>query len=382
MNLREKFEAVSVALKAQFVERDPVIDGMMNAALAGKHVLLVGPPGSAKSALVTTFTKCVTGARYFEWLLGRFTVPEELFGPMSLQGLKEEKFRRVTTGKMPEAHVGFLDEVFKAGGAILNTLLAVMNERKFYNNGAPVQIPLRMLVGASNELPEGAELAALYDRFLLRFWVDYIESTDNWVNVLVGNNQAATLAEITLDEWDAARKEVEAITVTTDVVRDLHKLRTVLAQTHSIILSDRRWKECVGLLRAEAWRVGDTEVVEDHFRALAPALWDDRAQIQAVKDACEAAAGASSGEANRVVKNVKGALASIPDVPAGDKPSVEVQQQMVAAHRDGARGLARLKNMLLEAKTPRAKRVTEEAIKTVEAALAPMRATMRAALEL
>lgn len=381
MDLREKFEAVSVALKGQFLERDEMIDGMMNAALAGKHVLLVGPPGTAKSALVTSFTKCVTGADYFEWLLGRFTVPEELFGPMSLKALKEEKFKRVTAGKLPEAHVGFLDEVFKAGGAILNTLLAVMNERKFYNNGQPQQIPLRMLVGASNELPEGAELAALYDRFLVRFWVDYLATADNWVSMLLGTNVAAP-ATLTLAEWDAARDAVSAVTLDAEVVRDLHKLRTELGQKHSIILSDRRWKECVGLLRAEAWRNGDTEVVEDHFRALSPALWDDRAQIQVVRDACELAAGASSNEANKIMTTVKNVIGQIPAFTPGEKPSAEVQQQMVAAHREGTRGLAKLKELLVNAKTPRSKKSTGQAITSVENLLKPMKTAMREMLEL
>jgi MoxR-like ATPase len=381
MDLREKIVAVGESLKTQFLERDQIVDGMLNAALAGKHVLLVGPPGTAKSALVTSFTACVTGASYFEWLLGRFTVPEELFGPLSLKGLKEENFKRVTKGKLPEAHVGFLDEVFKAGPAILNTLLPVMNERKFYNNGTPAAVPLRMLVGASNELPEGAELAALYDRFLVRFWVDYIGTADNWVSMLLGTNVAAP-SFITLAEWDQARAAVQTVTIDAEVVRDLHKLRAELAQKHSIILSDRRWKECVGLLRAEAWRMGDTEVVEDHFRALAPALWDDRAQIQAVADTCEAAAGASSNEANRIVKTVRDAIGQIPQTPPGDKPSAEVQNQMVAAHREGTRGLAKLKELLLNAKTPRSKKTTEAAIKVVEGILAPMKATMRQMLEI
>lgn len=230
----EKFQAMGLALKSQFLEREDVIDGMLVAALAGEHVLLVGPPGSAKSALVVAFSKAVAGTKYFEWLLGRFTVPEELFGPMSLKGLENEEYRRVTTGKLPEADVAFLDEVFKAGGAILNTLLSVLNERKFYNNGAPVSVPLRMVVGASNELPDGAELGALYDRFVVRYWIDYLGSADNFVRMVQGIPKGHE-AGVTLTEWDTARDEVATIKVGEDIARELHKLRAKLASDHSIV---------------------------------------------------------------------------------------------------------------------------------------------------
>ncbi len=380
-DLRTKFQAVGVALKAQFLEREEVIDGMLNAALAGESVLLVGPPGTAKSALVTSFTKSVTGASYFEWLLGRFTVPEELFGPLSLKGLKDENFRRVTTGKLPEAHVGFLDEVFKAGPAILNTLLPVMNERKFYNNGTPVKVPLRMLVGASNELPDGAELSALYDRFLVRFWVEYLTSADNWVSMVMGVPKGHT-SEITLTEWDAARTEVAQVTVGEDIARELHKLRAGLAKDKSVVLSDRRWKQCIGLLRAAAWLAGETEVVEDHFMALAPALWDERSQIEPVRQACESAAGSSTNAAKQIEMTIKNLMGAIPQTPTGEKASSEVQNQMVAANREGARALAKLKELVVNAKTKRAKSTAETAIKSVEGMMGPMRQAMRQALDL
>lgn len=381
MVLRAKFEALSRELKDQFLEREEVIDGMMNAALAGEHVLLVGAPGSAKSALVTTFAKCVTGVSYFEWLIGRFTVPEELFGPLSLKSLKEESYRRVTTSKLPEAHVAFLDEVFKGNSAILNTLLPIMNERKFYNNGKPAQLPLRMMVGASNELPEGAELAAMYDRFLVRFEVDYIDGADNWIRMMQSNG-ATIKAPISLDEWDAARAEVAQLSVPVDTLRELHKLRGKLLTEHNIELSDRRWKQCVKLLRSEAWRLGETMVTEYHFKALAPALWDDLAQVETVKEACEAAAGATTIEANKIVQMVKDVISKIPQPQPGEKASPETAKQMVAANQDAARGLARLKQLLVNAKTPRAKKSAQEGIASVEGAMKPMRNTMREMLEL
>lgn len=381
MNLVSKFQAVGTALKSQFLEREEVIDGMLCAALAGEHVLLVGAPGSAKSALVGSFSKMVEGANYFEWLLGKFTVPEELFGPISLQALKEEKFKRVTTGKLPEAHVCFLDEVFKASSSILNTLLPVLNERKFYNNGTPMHVPLRMVVGASNELPDGAELAALYDRFLVRFAVDYLEKSDNWVRMIMGVPKGHTVT-ISLADWDAAREEVQEIKIDQGAAQELHKLREKLKKDHSIVLSDRRWKQCVGLLRAAAWLSGESEILEDHFAVLAPALWEERGQIEAVDKVCKDAAGSTANEAQRVIEIVEKALATLPPLPLTEKATKEVQDQMVAAHREGARAQARLKELITMAKTDRAKKTAAAALAKVENQLAPMRQAMREALGL
>lgn len=381
LTLVEKFQAMGLALKSQFLEREDVIEGMLVAALAGEHVLLVGPPGSAKSALVVAFSKAVAGTKYFEWLLGRFTVPEELYGPMSLKGLENEEYRRVTTGKLPEANVAFLDEVFKAGGPILNTLLPVLNERKFYNNGAPVTVPLRMVVGASNELPDGAEMGALYDRFLVRFWIDYLGSADNFVRMVQGIPKGHE-AGITLDEWDAARGEVLTIKVGEDIARELHKLRMTLAKDHSIVLSDRRWKQCVRLLQAAAWLGGESEVLEDHLTALAPALWDERPQIEPVKKECTAAAGQSASEAKRIEQAITTLIASIPQIPGGEKASAEVQNQMVMANREGARAVAKLKELAINAKTKRGKALAEQTEKAVEAKLTPLRVEMRKALDL
>src|SRR6266508_697306 len=160
-------------LSTRFPERREVIDGALCAVLAGEHVLLLGPPGTAKSALVRAIAQAF-GGTYFERLLTKFSTPEELFGPISLAALEKDRYSRVVTGKLPEAHFAFADEVFKANSAILNSLLTAMNERLFHNDGAPTQMPLVALFGASNELPDGKELEALFDRFLLRFDVQYL----------------------------------------------------------------------------------------------------------------------------------------------------------------------------------------------------------------
>ncbi|HTP29485.1 MAG TPA: AAA family ATPase, partial [Anaeromyxobacteraceae bacterium] len=127
---------------------------------------MTGSPGTAKSALARTISRAFQAA-YFERLVTKFTTPEELFGPISLKALEQDHYRRVTAGMLPEAQIAFIDEIWKANSAILNALLAVMNERVFHNDGAPCTCPLITLFGASNELPDGKELEATFDRFLL-----------------------------------------------------------------------------------------------------------------------------------------------------------------------------------------------------------------------
>lgn len=158
-------------LKARFVGRDEVIDLIALAAAAGEHLFLFGPPGTAKSLLVRSFAEAVRG-RYFEYLLTRFSEPNELFGPIDLVKLREGVVATVTANMLPEAEFAFLDELFNANSAILNNLLTVLNERT-YRRGADVRrLPLLTAFAASNHLPEDDALGALFDRFLLRCRVD------------------------------------------------------------------------------------------------------------------------------------------------------------------------------------------------------------------
>src|SRR4051812_45272052 len=166
--MNDKLTLLRDALSNTFPERRNVIDGALCAILANEHVLLLGQPGTAKSALVRAIAQAF-GGTYFERLLTKFSTPEELFGPISLKALEQDRYARVVSNKLPEAQFAFVDEVFKANSAILNSLLTAMNERIFHNDGAPLAMPLVSLFGASNELPDGKELEALFDRFLLRF---------------------------------------------------------------------------------------------------------------------------------------------------------------------------------------------------------------------
>jgi MoxR-like ATPase len=162
-------------LEAQFLGKEEIVRLLFVSALAGEHLVMVGPPGTAKSALLRSFAGVIE-ARYFDYLLTRFTEPNEIFGPVDIQAFREGHYKRRLDGMLPEAEVVFLDEIFKANSAILNSLLTLLNARRFTHGNQSVRVPLISLYAASNEVPADEALSALFDRFLLRVRVDYLDS--------------------------------------------------------------------------------------------------------------------------------------------------------------------------------------------------------------
>jgi MoxR-like ATPase len=171
----KRLSLVSKNLETTFLGKSETVRLMLVAACAGEHMLLVGPPGTAKSALVRTFAKLVD-ARYFEYLLTRFTEPNEIFGPIDIQAFRAGSYSRRMEGMLPHGEIVFLDEIFKANSAILNSLLSVLNERLFTVGGTVVKVPLLSCFGASNEVPNDEELMAVFDRFLIRLRSDNLDS--------------------------------------------------------------------------------------------------------------------------------------------------------------------------------------------------------------
>lgn len=166
-------------LREYFVGRDEAIDNALLCAAAGEPLLFVGPPGTGKSDLILKLVDAlqIPEGRYFEYMLTKFSEPSEILGPIDIELLKQGRFLRRTQGKLPEAEVVFLDEIFKSNSAILNTLLTILNERKFYQDGQPVPVPLRVFFAATNELPEHSELDALSDRFVLKTLLRPVKDT-------------------------------------------------------------------------------------------------------------------------------------------------------------------------------------------------------------
>lgn len=294
------FGAIRDELTAAFFEREEVVEGLLCALVAGQHVLLLGPPGTAKSELAHELCSRIQGAGHFQWLLTRFTTPEELFGPVSLRGLEQDRYLRITTGKLPRAHIAFLDEVFKASSSILNTLLAILNERRFDGGDGSEEVPLLFLVGAANELPEDEELAALYDRFLLRFEVDYLREDFRFLQMLRAPAKPRDRTTLDLDVLSRMREAAAKVEIPDPILRDVAKLRSLLAEK-DVISSDRRFRQSLDLVRARAALAGRATVDAEDLGILAHVLWHEPGDQVHVEEALRLLAHGHEDEADRLL---------------------------------------------------------------------------------
>lgn len=242
-------------------ERDEAVRLLILAALSGEHLLLVGPPGTAKSELARRLHQ-VFGGNYFERLLTRFSVPEELFGPLSLAALDEGRYERDIAGYLPCASIAFLDEVFKANSAILNALLTVLNERQFDQGAQRVPVPLVSLVAASNEVPDDENLRAFEDRFLLRCVVAPV--SDDVFKAMLSEVPSASgdAALLGAEDVQRLRESAQSVKLPDSVSQRLVELRTQLREKH-IDISDRRWVRAVALLKVCAATHAQTSVSTD-----------------------------------------------------------------------------------------------------------------------
>lgn len=237
------------------VDRESMVELVALSAVAGEHLLVIGPPGTAKSEAVRRSARALGGG-YFEYLLGRFTEPSEIFGPVDLRRLREGVVETETAGMLPEAEVAFLDEVFLGSTAILNTLLGLLNERVFRRGHTRMQCPLRVCVGASNALPEEESLAAFADRFLARIYVEPVP--DPRLEELLAGGASLW------NEAEARVASLEALDVLSQVAReaDLAGVRPLLAhglrllRSAGIGLSDRRAVKVQRLIASAAALAG------------------------------------------------------------------------------------------------------------------------------
>jgi MoxR-like ATPase len=277
----EKFTATRTELSASLIEREQEIDLILTALIAKEHVLLVGPPGTGKSMLADAVVSWLDGSR-FSMLLTKYSTPEEVFGPISVAGLKADVYRRVITGKLPEADVAFIDEIFKGSSAILNTMLRVLNERTFQNDGTLVACPLKLCIGASNEWPGdqegGKELGALFDRFLLRKLVRPI-ATEKSIHRLLWDVDltpgiGTRLSETELDEAHDEARLLPWTAEAKEAFLTIHRQ----ARSEGIVPGDRRLRKSVTATQAFTWLNGGAAVEPDHLEILAHILWDDPAE--------------------------------------------------------------------------------------------------------
>jgi MoxR-like ATPase len=279
--LHKKFLAVEEDMNTHLIERRDPIHGILLATLSSTNILFLGPAGIAKSFLVNEWNRRITGSKFFGWLLTKFSTPEEIFGPISLKGLEEERYSRVPKGKIQEAHTAFLDEIFKANSSILNALLTVLNERIFYNDGVPTHLPLVTVAGASNEIPDADDgLDAFFDRFLLKYHLVQIHEPSAFCRMLMLEDSEPK-ATISLEDIYVAQKEISKIKIDDVILHQVVKIRETVRKDATAV-SDRTFKVAMKILKAEAWLRGSTEVTMDNLEVFRHICWTKPEQEKSI----------------------------------------------------------------------------------------------------
>ncbi|MBL8913862.1 MAG: AAA family ATPase [Archangium sp.] len=303
--LREKLNRFRLALGRHFVDKQPLIDLMLVAAVAQEPLLLVGPPGTAKSDLVIKFKDAlgIEGSDYFEYLLTRFTEPSEVLGPIDINELRSGRYIRRERGKLPTARLVFLDEIFKASSAILNALLTVINERKFYQDGVPVPVRLKILFAATNEIPEHAELGALKDRYVLKAACRSVQET-HFIELLDAGLESQTHKDLNQKPWVEghagledllkahryltllmSRKEPKdrELFFRDEVMREFRRVVRTLTREDEVFVSDRKLIKLYRLLRTRAWIMHGGAVEREDLQMLAY-LGETREEIDLLEE--------------------------------------------------------------------------------------------------
>jgi MoxR-like ATPase len=264
-SLHTRLARLGGVLEERFLGKDEVIRLLLVAVIAGEHAVLIGPPGTAKSALIRTFARLLH-ARYFEYLLTRFTEPNEIFGPVDIVAFREGRYARRTEGMLPEAEIVFLDEVFKSNSAILNALLTLLNERKFTSGGRVVDSPLLSVFGAANEVPTDEALAAIYDRFLLRIRSDNLDAyhfqdllQKGLEHEALQRSDAAHPPLATAGELAELQQALLARVVFREEFFSQYKSLVFQVRAEGITLSDRRVVKLLKLFAASAFLDGRNE---------------------------------------------------------------------------------------------------------------------------
>jgi len=307
--MKQRVVRILSELKKGVYEKDVELSLSLLAALAGQSVLLLGPPGVAKSMVARRLKYAFMDARSFEYLMSRFSTPDEIFGPVSISRLKEsDRYERATDGYLPSADVVFLDEIWKAGPAIQNTLLTVVNEKTYLNGATQMKLPLKLLIAASNELPtEGEGLEAMWDRFIVRLFCRPIEKEDSFYSMI--QDRPASLAEVNVcsteaiakEEYEEIGKAIDEIKVPEDVLHAITRVRQALKDVkvvnqdvhRDIYVSDRRWKYIVRLMKTSALLHDRKEVVLADLQIAVHCLWNEPDEIAPI---CEIVAKAIFNE--------------------------------------------------------------------------------------
>ncbi len=340
----DKLVGIERTLTSELLERDREVHALLVALVARAHCFLLGSPGIAKSMVIERMVAMIANVRFENVLFGRLLPFEEVVGPISVQGMKEDHFRRKVEGYMPDAELFFADEIWKAASALLNMMLRATNERQFRNDGKMVDIPLSSMFCASNELPEGSELNAIYDRIALRLISKPVQDASNFARMLeiaADGGYGTPNVAITWDEVVLAQEQSAKIAFGPEIRVKMVELRRAL-NDKEIVPTPRRWVQCVPVLRAEAYLDGCDAVDVSHLVVLADVLWDRPEQFEDVEATVLELANPIQKKAldlMRAVEDLSGEVETLIVVKNNGSdqdtaaPSVEIQKKLKKARK-------------------------------------------------
>lgn len=320
--LKNRIQRIINCLKDGIFERDEIIAVSLLSALADQNIFLYGPPGTAKSLISRRLSKAFKTENYFEYLMQKFSTPEEVFGPISISQLKQDNYIRKTSGYLPTCEFAFLDEIWKSSPAILNTLLTIINE-KIYKNGNSVEnVPLKVLISASNETPPHNQgLEALYDRFLTRLYVPPTSERKNFETLLSlgGTSSEVNIPEnlvIKNEEWQQWKTKINKVTLSNETLNIINAIRLELSKKNKgksfdVYISDRRWQRAAMLLKASAFFCDRKETNIIDTLLLSHCLWttiDNREDIIKLVEKCVEDCGFDTGVNLKTLDDEKEAL--------------------------------------------------------------------------
>jgi MoxR-like ATPase len=319
---RAAVRKLRMQLRSALVGRTEVADGVMMGLLAGESVLMLGEPGTAKSCLARLAAEAITDARRFFVQLHPAMPPEDLFGPYDLKRMKSTgEWARRWQRFLPAANAAVIDEVFRGSGAILDTMLKAINEHRYEDDGGEIDVPLELLVGTTNSVPDEPHLQAMYDRWVLRYYVKPPQTSNDMTAILSMTAEPSVDATVTMEQVHRARADVRQVPVPKAVIDAFTRVWSEL-RAQGLQLSARKARKVLGLMQARAWMSGRDEVDTSDLDVIADVAWSDPEQYPAVRRIVLQSVSPASAEAVEALDNAVRAVDSVPAFDGGNESAV------------------------------------------------------------